>query len=70
MKRAAMDDEGMEILRKLISDIEGAPYPGIIGNELYSIWYEHVQGSAQEALKFLTLSMENRRPPEDDREIP
>jgi hypothetical protein len=48
-----MEKKELELLRKLISAIEGAPYPdeGING-ELYAIWYEHTQQIAQEALEF------------------
>ncbi len=48
-----MDQRGLGILRQLISDIEGAPSPGVVGKELYSIWYEHAQSVAQEALEYL-----------------
>ncbi len=48
-----MDKQGFKIMRRLISDVEGAPYPNTIENELYTIWYEHVQHIAQEALEFL-----------------
>ncbi len=48
-----MDDKGYEIMRKLIADVEGAPFPHTIDRELYLIWYEHVQSIAQEALEYL-----------------
>jgi hypothetical protein len=48
-----MDKQGFKILRQLIADVEGAPYPNVIENELYTIWYEHVQKIAQDALSFL-----------------
>ncbi len=48
-----MDERGLSILKQLIADIEGAPSPGVVGNELYSIWYEHSQSVAQEALEYL-----------------
>jgi hypothetical protein len=50
-----MDDRGLSILKQLIADIEGAPSPGVVGNELYSIWYEHSQSVAQEALEYLNV---------------
>jgi hypothetical protein len=50
-----MNDRGLEILRRLMSDVEGAPSPGVLGEELYSIWYEHAQGLAQEALEYLNI---------------
>ena len=34
--------ECSEKLRKLVSDVQGAPYPGSLENELYMIWYEHI----------------------------
>lgn len=44
----------VEIMRNLVSDIQGAPYPGEdIKPELYSIWYEHVQRDAITAFEFL-----------------
>ncbi len=44
----------IEIMRNLVSDIQGAPYPGEeIKQELYSIWYEHVQRDAVNAFEFL-----------------
>ena len=48
-----MDEKGLAILRQLMSDVEGAPSPGMIKDELYSIWYEHAQSVAQEALEYL-----------------
>jgi hypothetical protein len=51
-----MDERGFAILRKLMSDVEGAPSPGVIKDELYSIWYEHAQLVAQEALEYLNNS--------------
>ncbi|HUW41351.1 MAG TPA: hypothetical protein VMV90_10085 [Rectinemataceae bacterium] len=48
-----MDERGITLLRQLISDMEGAPYPGVVDGELYTIWYEHAQSVAQEALEYL-----------------
>ncbi|HAW86103.1 MAG: hypothetical protein A2087_10330 [Spirochaetes bacterium GWD1_61_31] len=48
-----MDEKGYALLKKLISDVEGAPYPNVINHELYTIWYEHVQIAAHDALEFL-----------------
>lgn len=39
-----------------MSDVEGAPSPGVLKDELYSIWYEHAQTIAQEALEYLNTS--------------
>lgn len=49
-----MDDRGLALLRQLMSDVEGAPFLGD-RDELYAIWYEHAQKSAQEALEYLNL---------------
>ena len=44
----------IEIMRNLVSDIQGAPYPGEeVKPELYAIWYEHVQRGAQNCFEFL-----------------
>ena len=44
----------IEMLRQLVSDVQGAPYPGKdINDELYSIWYEHTQASAVACFEFL-----------------
>ena len=59
-----MDDRGLAILRQLMSDVEGAPSPGVIKDELYSIWYEHAQSIAQEALEYLN-TMDPYHGPED-----
>jgi hypothetical protein len=48
-----IDEKGFDLLRRLIADIEGAPFPNTLDKELYLIWYEHVQSSAQEALEYL-----------------
>ncbi len=50
-----MDERGLALLRQLTSDVEGAPSPGVLGDELYAIWYEHAQSVAQEALEYLNL---------------
>lgn len=42
-----------EKLRKLVSDVQGAPYPGALQEELYLIWYEHIQKTAIECFEFL-----------------
>ena len=61
-----MDDKGFAILRQLMSDVEGAPSPGVIKDELYSIWYEHVQSVAQEALEYLNTSDPDYGPDGDE----
>ncbi len=49
-----MDRTGNRLLRQLVADIEGAPYPQTIGSELYTIWYEHVRRDTQAALEYLS----------------
>ena len=39
-------------LRALVSDVQGAPYPSAIENELYTIWFEHIQRSAMDCFVF------------------
>lgn len=48
-----MDDRGLALLRQLMSEVEGAPFPGELDGELYAIWYVHAQNGAQEALEYL-----------------
>lgn len=44
----------IKMMRQLVSDIQGAPYPGEqMASELYTIWYEHVQKAAVECFEFL-----------------
>ena len=44
----------VDMLRQLVSDVQGAPYPGDdIKSELYSIWYEHAQRAAVDCFEFL-----------------
>ena len=43
----------IQMLRDLVSDVQGAPYPGSLENELYMIWYEHIQKNAIECFEFL-----------------
>lgn len=46
--------EFADMMRGLVSDVQGAPYPGA-GFEpaLYEIWYEHAQRNAQNCFEFL-----------------
>lgn len=48
-----MDDRGLALLRRMMSDVEGAPFPAELDLERYAIWYEHAQQNAQEALEYL-----------------
>ena len=42
------------LMRQIVSDVQGAPYPGSdFENELYRIWYEHAQSNAQRCFEFL-----------------
>ncbi len=46
--------ECVKMLRDLVSDIQGAPFPGEeLKSELYSIWYEHAQRAAVQCFEFL-----------------
>ena len=54
-----------EKLRKLVSDVQGAPYPGSdVNGELYSIWYEHAQQVAVNCFEFLDANY-----PEESSEV-
>ena len=47
-------EELTKLMRQLVSDVQGAPFPSEkIEQELYSIWYEHVQRGAQNCFEFL-----------------
>lgn len=49
--------ECIQMLRDLISDVQGAPFPGEnINSELYTIWYEHAQKVAVECFEFLNAN--------------
>lgn len=50
-----------EMLQKLVSDVQGAPYPGEVDPELYMIWYEHIQKTAIESLEFLDENIPDDR---------
>lgn len=46
--------ECIQMLRELIADVQGAPFPGeFINSELYTIWYEHAQKVAVDCFEFL-----------------
>lgn len=46
--------ELVALMRQLVSDVQGAPYPGSdFEPELYQIWYEHLQKNAQNCFEFL-----------------
>lgn len=48
-----LNKEGYKIMKQLVSDVQGAPYPNIIDNELYKIWYEHAQVIAIQCLEYI-----------------
>ncbi len=48
-------EECVNKLRHLVSGVQGAPYPAVIENELYTIWYEHIQSTAMDCFEFLNL---------------
>ncbi|MBR5646955.1 MAG: hypothetical protein K6E97_02395 [Treponema sp.] len=49
--------ECIQMMRDLVSDVQGAPFPGEeITSELYSIWYEHAQRAAVECFEFLNAN--------------
>lgn len=50
-----------ENLRRLVSDVQGAPYPGEVDPELYLIWYEHIQKTAIECFEFLDENIPDDR---------
>lgn len=54
MDKKATMEQFVVMMRQLVSDVQGAPYPGPgFEPELYSIWYEHVQRNAQTCFEFL-----------------
>lgn len=63
-----MDEKGFVIIKQLVSELEGAPFPSAIKNELYTIWYEHIQESACEALEYLA-SFDPDYGPESEDEV-
>lgn len=46
-------DKCVAMMRQLVSAVQGAPYPSAIENELYTIWFEHIQRSAIDCFEFL-----------------
>ena len=46
--------KSVEMMRQLVSDVQGAPYPGDdFQPELYRIWYEHAQKAAVDCFEYL-----------------
>ncbi len=54
-------DECIRLMRQLVSDVQGAPYPGDFESELYYIWYEHAQKTAVECFEFLDANFPNEQ---------
>ena len=48
-----MNQEGIDLLKKLISQLEGAPFPNTVSAELYEIWYDHSRDAVGDALGYL-----------------
>lgn len=48
-----IDRDGLAILKQLVSDVQGAPFPHDVNSELYYIWYEHAQRIALQCLEYL-----------------
>ena len=63
-KKGRSSNDVYKHLKQLISDIQGAPYPSNVSNELYTIWYEHAQTMATQALEYLN-DVNAIRPDED-----
>lgn len=52
----------VKMLRDLVSDVQGAPYPGEdLKPELYRIWYEHAQKAAINCYEFLDDNFPDER---------
>lgn len=55
----------IQMLRDLVSDVQGAPFPGDeVKSELYKIWYEHAQKAAVDCFEFLDNNY-----PEEQKEL-
>ena len=55
----------IQMLRDLVSDVQGAPFPGEeVKSELYKIWYEHAQKAAVDCFEFLDNNF-----PEEQKEL-
>ncbi len=56
-----IDKEGYEIMKQLVSDVQGAPFPDVIENELYRIWFEHAQEVAMQCLEYIARNFPEDR---------
>ena len=63
-KSKNLDAEGLAILKQLVSDVQGAPFPNDVNSELYQIWYEHAQRVAIRCLEYLDVNFPELK--EDD----
>ena len=55
----------IKMLRALVSDVQGAPFPGPdLKPELYEIWYEHAQRAAVQCFEYLNANF-----PEEQQEL-
>ncbi len=64
-----MQEESFALLKALASELQGAPFPKTVTRELYTIWYEHVQKTAQDALEYLDHNAPNYGPESQDLDI-
>ena len=54
--------ECIDMMRQLVTDIQGAPYPGDeFEPELYRIWYEHAQKIAVECFEYMEENFPGER---------
>lgn len=60
----ASDPKEVQLIKDLISTLQGAPYPTSVNDELYAIWYEHSLIAINNAFSFLNVS------DEEETEIP
>ena len=50
------ESKEVQLIKELISTLQGAPYPTSINQELYEIWYEHSLIAINNAYSFLNKS--------------
>jgi hypothetical protein len=55
----------LRLIKRLVSIIEGAPYPTNVEPELYSIWHDHAMEHVTDALEYID-TMEGRPEAPDD----
>lgn len=60
--------ECIKMMRELVSDVQGAPFPGEeIKQELYEIWYEHAQRAAVQCFEYLNANFPEEQQQLDDK---